>query len=165
MNQQIMWISCWCHLCPLLAVWKSDIKICHVHTERHEIICKFFGLSFFFCNFLPTLFFQFIYIIQKVLRLLSGVMLHVSHKLKELLFGVLNCRAFKISTLKLSLFQRHKTNFFWFYRKVIKQSLVLKDTNIKIYWCMKSDIGLRFASTNITFHTPINLDTGLFKHQ
>ena len=40
-----------------------------------------------------------------------------------------------------------------------------KETNIKIYWCVKADVDLRFASVNITFHTPINLDIGLFKHQ
>ena len=47
----------------------------------------------------------------------------------------------------------------------IIQVLVFEESNIKIYWCVKADIDLRFASVNITFHTPINLDIGLFKHQ
>ena len=42
---------------------------------------------------------------------------------------------------------------------------MFEETNIKIYWCMKGDIGRREAETNISFHTPINLDIGLFKHQ
>ena len=47
----------------------------------------------------------------------------------------------------------------------IIQLLVFEETNIKIYSCVKGDIGWREAEANITFHTAINLDTGLFKHQ
>ena len=47
----------------------------------------------------------------------------------------------------------------------IIQLLVFEETNIEIYWCVKDDIGRNEAEANITFHTPINLDIGLFKHQ
>ena len=33
-----------------------------------------------------------------------------------------------------------KSQLFEFHRKVIEQSLVFKETNIKIYWCVKGDI-------------------------
>ena len=36
---------------------------------------------------------------------------------------------------------------------------------MEIYRCVQGDIDLRFASINITLHTPINLHIGLFKHQ
>ena len=38
------------------------------------------------------------------------------------------------------------------------QLLVFED-----YRCVKGDIDRRFAEVNITFHTPINLEIGLFK--
>ena len=44
------------------------------------------------------------------------------------------------------------------------QLLVFEEPNIKIYRCVKGDID-RCKAVNITFHTPINLDIGLFKHQ
>ena len=47
----------------------------------------------------------------------------------------------------------------------IIQLLVFKETNIRIYWCAKGDIDRRKAGAIITFRTPVNLDTGLFKHQ
>ena len=34
-----------------------------------------------------------------------------------------------------------------------------------MYRCVKDDIDRREADANITFHTQINLDIGLFKHQ
>ena len=43
------------------------------------------------------------------------------------------------------------------------QLLVFEETDIKIYWCVKGDIGQREAEANITFHTPISLDIGLFQ--
>ena len=45
------------------------------------------------------------------------------------------------------------------------QLLVFEETNIKIYWCVKGDVDQREAGFNISFHTSINLDIGLFKHQ
>ena len=47
----------------------------------------------------------------------------------------------------------------------IIQLLVFEVTNIKIYWFVKGDVYQCFAFVNITFHTTINLDIGLFKHQ
>ena len=47
----------------------------------------------------------------------------------------------------------------------IIQLLVFEEPNIEIYRCVKGDIDRREAEVNITFHTPINLDIGLFKHQ
>ena len=47
----------------------------------------------------------------------------------------------------------------------IIQLLVFKETNIRIYWCAKSDNDRRKAGASITFRTPISLATGLFKHQ
>ena len=47
----------------------------------------------------------------------------------------------------------------------IIQLLVFEETNIKIYWYVKGDIDRPETEVNITFHTPINLDIGLFKHQ
>ena len=41
--------------------------------------------------------------------------------------------------------------------------LNFEEPNIKIYWCVKSDIEGGDAELNITFHTQINLDIGLFK--
>ena len=49
-------------------------------------------------------------------------------------------------------------------RKYIIQLLVFEEPNIEIYRYVKGDIGRREAEVNITFHTPINLDIGLFKH-
>ena len=34
-----------------------------------------------------------------------------------------------------------------------------------MYWCVKRDTGRRKGDASITFHTPINLDIGLFEHQ
>ena len=45
------------------------------------------------------------------------------------------------------------------------QLLVFEETNIKIYWCVEGDVDRREAEVDISFHTPINLDIGLFKHQ
>ena len=42
---------------------------------------------------------------------------------------------------------------------------MFEETNIKMYWCAKSVTGIRFASVNIIFCTPMNPDIGLFKHQ
>ena len=57
-------------------------------------------------------------------------------------------------------------------RDNIIQLLVFEEINIKIYWCVKGDfdrhegdVDRREAWIYITFHTPINLDIGLFKHQ
>ena len=50
-------------------------------------------------------------------------------------------------------------------RNNIIQLLVFEEPNIEIYRCVKGDIGRREAEVNITFHTPTNLDIGLFKHQ
>ena len=47
----------------------------------------------------------------------------------------------------------------------IIQLLVFEETIMKIYRCVKGDIDRREAEVNITFHTPIHLDIGLFKHQ
>ena len=51
------------------------------------------------------------------------------------------------------------------HQRNIIQLLVFEETNIKIYWCVKGDIDRREMEANITFHTPINFDIGLFKHQ
>ena len=45
------------------------------------------------------------------------------------------------------------------------QLLVFEEPNIKIYQSMRGDIGRCKAEATITFHTPINLDIGLFRHQ
>ena len=50
-------------------------------------------------------------------------------------------------------------------RDNIIRLLVFEETNIKIYWCMNSDIGRTEAEANITSHTSINLDIGVFKQQ
>ena len=42
---------------------------------------------------------------------------------------------------------------------------MFEESNIKIYRCVKCDIDRREAEADITVHTPINLDVGLFKHQ
>ena len=42
---------------------------------------------------------------------------------------------------------------------------MFEEPNIEIYRCMKGDIDRRKAEVIITFHTPINLDIELFKHQ
>ena len=47
----------------------------------------------------------------------------------------------------------------------IIQLLVFEEPNIKIYQCLKGDIDQCDAECDIIFHTPINLDIGLFKHQ
>ena len=47
----------------------------------------------------------------------------------------------------------------------IIQLLVFEETNIKIYWCVKGDVDRLEAEVNISFHTPITLYIGLFKHQ
>ena len=45
------------------------------------------------------------------------------------------------------------------------QLLVFEEPNIEIYRCVKVDIDRHEAEVNISFHTPINLDIGHFKHQ
>ena len=50
-------------------------------------------------------------------------------------------------------------------RDNIIQLLVFEEPNIKFYWCVKVDISQCEVEVNITFHTPINLDIRLFKHQ
>ena len=47
----------------------------------------------------------------------------------------------------------------------IIQLLVFDEPNIKIYRCVKGDIDRPEVGVNITFHTLINLDIWLFKHQ
>ena len=47
----------------------------------------------------------------------------------------------------------------------IIQLLVFEEPNIEIYRCVKGDIDRREVKVNINFHTTINLDIGLFKHQ
>ena len=44
------------------------------------------------------------------------------------------------------------------------QLLVFEEPNTKIYRCVKGDIDRRETEVNIIFHTPINLDIGLFTH-
>ena len=46
-----------------------------------------------------------------------------------------------------------------------KTFLMFEEPNIKICRCVKGDIDQHKVEVNITFHTPINLDTGLFKLQ
>ena len=45
------------------------------------------------------------------------------------------------------------------------QLFVFEEPNIEIYRCVKGDIGPREAEVNITYHTLINLDIRLLKHQ
>ena len=46
-----------------------------------------------------------------------------------------------------------------------KHNIMFEEHNIKIYWCVKGDIDQHEAEVNISFHTSINLDIVLFKHQ
>ena len=48
--------------------------------------------------------------------------------------------------------------------KLLNNNSFLKESNIKICRCAKGDTNLRFASVNITIHTPINHDIMLVKH-
>ena len=49
------------------------------------------------------------------------------------------------------------------FQKANIQVFELEETNMKIYRCVNDDIDRREAEVNITFHTPLHLDTRLFK--
>ena len=113
-----------------------------------------------------VIFFQ-LYFSFFFLRKSSGCFLVWGYTMIIHTFNILQCIISESWTAELQkslhwnfhCFKEIRQTFFKFHWKVIKQSLVFEETNIKIYWCVKWYWLMR------TFHTPINLDIGLFKHQ
>ena len=71
--------------------------------------------------------------------------------------AILSPMLFKIK----SLFHLFAVFLSWY----IIQLLMFEETTIKICRCVNGHIDRREGEVNNTFHTPINLDIGLFKHQ
>ena len=92
--------TCYYTVKPHLSSFRMISTLHHwrLNTERHEALNKLFGLSFFglfSSNFIFQIFF-----FQNVLRWDYRLFIHLTNYY----FGILNCRALKISKLKFSLF-------------------------------------------------------------